>query len=206
MCELNQKCLIIYLATLLVIPLVSCGTECPENAIHAGGLCIIKEPSMRINIEDIEDIVSQLEIELGRRGYEFHHLKQVFEENNVKVTFTPQDTMMLTDCVQKDDGLQLCETQALGVCYENNEIYVRYFGPCIAKGALAHELLHAVENIFLDISYTEQIKHMTPWFFYEYALAHELPTDEVIEWRVEAACRERGDCCSTSCNYYAPRG
>jgi len=143
-----------------------CGEDlCQKSDLHYGGLCIQK--GFNIAKDEVETLVAVTEAEVQRYYPEVVDIKNKFKDEQIRVEFI--DGLLAMDCDNYEKDVYVCEHYIGGVNYNAHHIYVEY-DECLGATALAHELLHSIDDFYLDAVYdnNEENDHDRPWFFTNY--------------------------------------
>ncbi|KKM97717.1 hypothetical protein LCGC14_1165350 [marine sediment metagenome] len=147
-------------------------------------------------LHEVDQLIEILEESLVHFYPEATNLPQVFEENHVRAEFIVlfEEGNLAKNCQHyAEDDLYVCEKSLLGINYGGNEIYL-VWRDCLARSALAHELLHSVENYILGLSGPSD--HLTPWLFWEYDVENYMGDGDYI---IEVDVAYKGICALGSC-------
>ena len=166
--------------------LSACGKyACESDTFETSGL-VICHNNLDVKRHEVDRAVDLLELELNKVYPKINNIASKFREKDVMVVFL--DENLAVDCEEIDRGVYICEKYAGGVNVDSNTLYVGWH-PCLGFTAFPHELLHSVENFYLDIK--DGSKHDTPYFFAE----ETDPYTESIEYKVEDTLQNELDRC-----------
>jgi hypothetical protein len=129
----------------LLIPylLSACGGECD---FKTQGICVYTQ-ELEVIEEDVFLLVEIMKETLLEDFRKVPKLKRMFKRNGVNVTFTKEP--LYIDCEHIENGVYTC-TPIGGRIHAKKDIILRW-KKCLARTALAHELLHVVEYHMLNV-------------------------------------------------------
>jgi len=159
--------------------LFSCGNEKEEvlPCFDFNGITLCGENVPAT--EEIEYITNMTELQSSLYYPEVKNLWDNLVKRNTKISFI--DKHMALKCEESRTDLFICENGLHGLFYSDFDVYI-HSRTCLGSGALGHELLHAVEEIYLDGT---KLDHSTPFLFNEYLdIGESVDILDIVENRI----------------------
>lgn len=147
-----------YLIVLSLL-LTSCGPGRVWSCdFYTAGLCV--SSALEVDPAEIEQVVRTVEY-FSNQYYDVKNLPRMLEKHKVALYMTNQQ--LVDDCRDLGADVYICDDIS-GVNFDGDQMYVEYYGGCLAWTALAHELLHSVDRYYLGGPHG----HSTPYMFDEW--------------------------------------
>jgi len=123
---------------------------------------------------EIKQAVETLQEHITTYYPEVIEIEETFSKHQVDLTFT--EKTMAMECKKIRTNVYACDRIHTAVNIDGLSIYALY-DECLADTPLVHELLHSIEEFYLDGA---TLKHITPYLF-----PHKESTPSGSEYSVE---------------------